>query len=111
MSTQARLAMTARSSWLNRNLISYLQLLAALSDRGDYARGLVAETHRRLEDECADCTVYPVVHVGTADAGELDGDLDIAVVLDLRDWTLFVCDVVWLVEDEGEVLCVVRSEV
>lgn len=97
MSTQASLAMTARSSWLNRNLITYLQPLATLSDGGDDARGLVAEAHRRLKDECADCAVHPVVHVGTADAGELDGDLDIAVVRDLGDGTLFVRDVVWLV--------------
>ena len=111
MSAQASFAVAARGSWLNSNLISDLQLVALLSNRGDYARGLVAETHRRLEDECADCAVNPVVHVRTADAGELDGDLDIAVVGDLGNWTLFEGYVVWLVEDDGKVLCVVRSEV
>ena len=68
----------------------------------------MTETHGRLEDEGANCAVDPVVHVGAADAGELDGDLDIAVVLNLGYWSLFVCYVVWLVEDEGEVLCSVR---
>ena len=64
----------------------------------------MTETHGRLEDEGANCAVDPVVHIGAADTGELDGDLDIAIVLNLGDGTLFVCYVVWLVEDEGEVL-------
>ena len=65
----------------------------------------MTETHRGLEDEGANCTMDPVVYVGTTDAGELNGDLNIAVVLNLWNRTLFKCDVVWLIEDEGEVLC------
>lgn len=109
VTAQTSLAVTARSSWLDRDLISHPQGLALLSYCGDDSGGLVAETHGRLEDEGADCAVDPVVYVGTADSGELDGDLDIAVVLDLWDRALFVCDVVWLVEDEGEVLCAVSE--
>lgn len=71
----------------------------------------MTQAHWGFQDECADCAMDPVVHVRTADAGELDGDLDIAVVGDLGDWTLFIGDVVWLVEDEGEVLCGVKIEV
>ena len=51
-----------------------------------------------------DLAVHPVVDVRTADAGELDGDLDIAVVGDLWDWALFEGDGVFFVKDEGEVL-------
>jgi hypothetical protein len=44
------------------------------------------------------------VHVGTADAGVVDGDQDVVGVLDLGAGALLEGDVVGFVEDEGEVL-------
>jgi hypothetical protein len=48
--------------------------------------------------------VDPVVHVGTADAGVVDGDEDIVGAREGGLGTFLEGDVAGLVEDEGEVL-------
>ena len=78
--------------------------LDGVADGNDGAGRLVAEDHGVLHDEVADGAVEPVVDIGTADAGVVDGDEDVMGVLDLGDGLVLEADVEGLVENEGEVL-------
>jgi hypothetical protein len=64
----------------------------------------MAEDHGVFYDEVPDRAVLPVVYVGTADAGVVYCYEDIVLGLESRDGTVCEGDIVWFVEDEGEVL-------
>jgi hypothetical protein len=57
-----------------------------------------------LEDEGPDAPVLPVVHVGAADAGVVDGDEDVVGGGEGGDGAVFKGEGEGFVEDEGEVL-------
>ena len=49
------------------------------ADRGDEAGSLVAEHHRRVDDEISNSSMFVVVDVASTDANRLDGDPDFVV--------------------------------
>lgn len=70
----AERAGAARHAGLQSHAVADSEVADRGADRGDDARGLVADHHRRGEDEVPDTAVLPVVDVRAADADALDLD-------------------------------------
>lgn len=62
----------------------------------DNARALVAEYHGLSDNVSAYSTMVPVVHITTADTGELDRYNDIVCGIDFRNWAILERDLVGL---------------
>lgn len=111
VAAQARFAVAAGGSGLDGDAVAELEGGDSGADLGDCAGGFVTEAHGGFEDEGANGAMLPVVHIGSADAGEGDGDEDGAGVSEGGDWALLIGDGERRVQDEGEVLGGVRSGV
>ncbi|KAI6760528.1 hypothetical protein HG530_009388 [Fusarium avenaceum] len=105
LSSEAVLASAARVAGLEGDAIADLEGLDLGTNLYDGAGRLVAQNHGVLDDELANGAVDPVVHVGTADAGVVDGDEDIVGALEGGLGALLEGDIAGLVEHEGQVLC------
>lgn len=64
----------------------------------------MTENDGTLEDEVADATALPVMHVTAADAGLFNVDANVMLVAELWNGTLFERDVLDGMEDESLVL-------
>jgi hypothetical protein len=64
----------------------------------------VAQDHGVFDEEIADASFDPVVHIAAADAGVIYGDEDVVWGLEGGFGLLFEGDIEGFVEDEGEVL-------
>lgn len=64
----------------------------------------MAEDHRVFQNKGSDPPLLPIVDVAAADSGVVYGDEDIVRRLDLWLGSLFECNIVWFVENEGEIL-------
>lgn len=101
---QAVLAAAAGVAGLEGDAVASLEGLHGVTNLDDGTSGLVAKDHGVLDDKVANGTVLPVVDVGAADTGVVDGDENIVGVGELGDGALSELDVVGLVENEGKVL-------
>lgn len=73
----AVLAVLAGEADLEGDAVSGAQVGDGIADGDDGAAGLMAEGQRFADDDVAVAVVVEVVQVGAAEAGGLDGDLDL----------------------------------
>jgi hypothetical protein len=102
---------TAGDAGLHCDTVADFQSLDLVAHLVHDAGGFVAEHHRRLDDEVADCAFDPIVHVGAADAGPLGLDNDIVGRGESGNGTVFVDDFSGFLEHERRVLLLIRFDV
>jgi hypothetical protein len=74
---KTQLTLLTRLADLERNPVTHLEVTDARTDGRDDARGLVTQRQGFPDEDVAITVVTEVVQVGAAEAGGLDGDLDL----------------------------------
>lgn len=104
VATQTTLAASTRCSWLEDNTVSDLERLHLGTNLDNCSCRFVPEHHRIFDDEGADPSLFPVVHIAAADAGVVYGYENIVGRLEGGNWSFGERYIVSFVENEGEVL-------
>ena len=68
LGTTTKLALAARPRWINRNTLTWRDLVDAFAHRLDNASNLVSENHRLADAHGAEATILVVMQIGAANA-------------------------------------------